>query len=101
MSQGVSVLVVFPCETLDVVVARLNRALFRALSLVRQHMRLQVLERLATIRVGTSLLLLRLITVVRILVRSLRLVGRQALPPSWCWRRRCERTILLVGMHIR
>jgi hypothetical protein len=50
----VSVFVVLPCETLDVVIARLNGAFLWSLILVGEHMRLQILEYLAAFGIGTS-----------------------------------------------
>lgn len=43
--ESVPVLVVLPCEALDVVLAGLNWALLRSLRLMSEHVCLQVLER--------------------------------------------------------
>ena len=52
--QGVSILVVFACETFGMVFACWNRALFRSLILMRQHVRLEVLDMSAAGRNGTE-----------------------------------------------
>jgi len=57
-----SIFVVFPRETLDVVIASLDRALFWSLILVGEHVCLQVLENLAAFWIGTSSLLSGLFT---------------------------------------
>ena len=44
VSQGVSVLVVLPRESLGVVFTSGDRALFRSLILVREHVRLEILN---------------------------------------------------------
>ena len=44
VGEGVSVLVVFTSESLDVVFARRDRAFLRAFVLVCEHMRLEVLD---------------------------------------------------------
>ena len=59
MSQGVSVLVIFAGETLRVVLAGEDRALFRSLGLVGKHMRFQVLEDLATVGMWAATFLRR------------------------------------------
>lgn len=61
MGQGVTIFVVLSCESLDVVVARLDRALLRTLVLVSEHVRLQIFEDLSTIRIRTPALLFRLL----------------------------------------
>lgn len=61
MGQGVAVLIIFPRETLDVVVASLDRALLWSLILVSQHVCLEILEHLSTIRISASSLLLGLL----------------------------------------
>lgn len=61
VSQGVSVLVVFAGEALDVVFARHNGALLRSLGLVREHVGLEVLEDSATVWMGAAALLLALL----------------------------------------
>lgn len=58
MCQGVAVLVVLARKTLGVVFARCDWALFRTLGLMRQHVRLEILEHLAALRVWASLFLL-------------------------------------------
>jgi hypothetical protein len=69
MCESVAVLVILASETLSVVLASLNRTLLGALILVSEHVSLEILEGLATIRPSTSLLLLGLITAVL----------------AWCW----------------
>jgi hypothetical protein len=59
VSKGMAVFVVLPSEALDVVITCGDWALLRSLILVSEHMRLEVLERLAAVRVRASLLLLR------------------------------------------
>ena len=44
MGQGVAVLIVFACNTLNVVFACLNGTLLGSLILVSEHVRLQVLD---------------------------------------------------------
>jgi hypothetical protein len=56
MSQGVSVLVIFSSKALNMVVAILDWTLFRALVLMSEHVRFQVLEDLATLRICTATL---------------------------------------------
>lgn len=46
--ESVPVLVVLPCESLDVVLAGGDRALLRALAAVREHVGLEVLEHAST-----------------------------------------------------
>lgn len=58
VSQGVAVLVVLASEALDVILAGLDGTLLGSLVLVGEHVCLEVLEDLATVRVGASLLLL-------------------------------------------
>lgn len=58
MRQSVSVLVVLSCETLDVILASRNWALFRTFVLVGQHVCFQILEHLAAFWMRASLLLL-------------------------------------------
>lgn len=48
MGQGVSVLVILASEAFDVVFASWNRALLGTLLLVREHVRLEVLDMSAT-----------------------------------------------------
>jgi hypothetical protein len=94
VGQGVSVLVVLAREALDVVIARLNWALFGAFRLVRQHVRLQVLEGLTTVGVWASLLLLGLIAAIRVLLGGLE--GSHA-GPSVVLRRNSVRAVLEAG----
>jgi hypothetical protein len=71
MGQGMSVFVVFSCETLDVVVAGLDWALFWALILVSEHMRLQILENFSALWIcAAALLTLFLAAVVAILTTA-------------------------------
>lgn len=62
--EGVTVLVILASKTLCVVLAGLNGALLRTLSLVSEHVSLQVLEGLAAVGIGASLLLLRLVAAI-------------------------------------
>ncbi len=54
VSQGVTVLVVFARETFLMIFADYDGALLRSFGLMRQHMRLEVLEVSTTVRVGAS-----------------------------------------------
>lgn len=54
MGQGMSVLVIFPCEPLNVIIAGRDWALLRSLGLVGQTMGLEVLENLSAVWVVTS-----------------------------------------------
>ena len=60
MCERVSVLVVFSCESLDMVVAGLDWALLWSLVLVGEGVRLQVLEDFAAFGICASSLLSRL-----------------------------------------
>lgn len=64
VGQGVSVLVVLSCKTFDVVVTGLNRALLWPLSLMGQHVRLQVFEGFPAVGMWASLLLLGLVSTI-------------------------------------
>lgn len=62
--ESVTVLVILSSKALCVVLAGLNGALLRPLSLVSEHVSLEVLEGLAAVGIGASLLLLGLVTAI-------------------------------------
>lgn len=64
MCEGVTVLVILASKALCVVLAGLNGALLRPLSLVSEHVGLEVLEGLAAVGIGASLLLLGLVAAI-------------------------------------
>jgi hypothetical protein len=58
----VSVLIILARETLDVIIARLNRTLLWSLILVGQHVGLQIFEHLSALGICASSLLFRFLT---------------------------------------
>lgn len=62
--QGMTVLVILASKPLNVVLASGDGALFRALSLMGEHVGLEILEGLAALGIGASLLLLGLVAAV-------------------------------------
>lgn len=56
VGQGVAVLVVFSCETFDMVIASLNRAFFGSFILMSQHVSLQILKYPSAVRVCAAAL---------------------------------------------
>jgi hypothetical protein len=72
VSEGVSVFVILAGESFQMVIAVNNRALFRALALVSEHVSFQVLERAATIGKRASALLAALVLAVSIASRGTR-----------------------------
>lgn len=61
VGQGVAVLVILASKPLDVVFTRHDGALLGSLSLVSEHVRLEILEGLAALGIGAHVLLLDLI----------------------------------------
>lgn len=88
VGQGVSVFIVLARETFDVVIAGLDRALLGTLILMRQHVRLQVLEHLSALWVRAPALLFRLFAAEVAVLAAVRLM-------------RCERRSARRGVGIR
>jgi len=74
MSKGVPVLIILSCKTFDVVITIDDWAFLRSFILMREHMRLEILENFAAIQVCATALLFGLVTAEWTILATIRLM---------------------------